>query len=203
MSLFRTVLVAVALVGCSRSDTAPAPDGTAPTPAAQTPAVARAQVEVASGPGESWATLEPKGEGYRLRGGSLDGAKIKVAADRVKLKGPSDATKAKVKTKDYGFKIYSDDETAVAKVKRKGAGFKVSSPEGAAWGEVSAKGGTLSSQAVVIEDSGDRLVVKRGGQVVGEVGSSIGAKAACMLAITEIAMEQRVAAMIFVQEKMP
>ncbi len=201
MSPPRTVLLTLALaLGCSGSDGAPASDG-APSPASAS-AVARSTLAVASGPGASWGTLEPKGEGYKVKGGAHDGAKVKVGDDRVKLKDGGGSTLAKVKVKDYGFKIYRDDETAVAKVKRKGAGFKVSDPDGAAWGTVSAEGGELGGQPVVVEASGETLVVKRGGEVVGEVGSAVGAKAAAMLAVTEVAMEQRVAAMIFVQEKM-
>ncbi len=199
---YRIALVAALLMGCSGSDNAPPADSPTPSASPSAPAVARTALTVASGPGATWATLEPKGEGYKLGGGALDGAKLKVGADRVKIKNSGGSTVAKVKAKDYGFKVYSNDETAVAKVKLKGAGFKVSDPEGAAWGTVSGEGGDLSGQPVTIETAGDTITVKRGDQVVGEVGAAVGAKAATMLAVTEIAMEQRVAAMIYVQEKM-
>lgn len=201
MGATRSILLALALAaGCSSSDQGPAEASPASDPSTVAPS--RTAFEVTAGPGAPWATLEPKDEGYRLRGGSLDGGKLKVGADRVKLASPSGGTVAKVKVKDYGFKIYRDDEAEVAKVKRKGAGFKLSDAAGTTWGELEGSGGTLGGEPVTVEAGGELFVVKRGGVVVGEVGSAMSPKAAAFLAVTEIAMEQRVAAMLFVQEKM-
>ncbi|MCA9654628.1 MAG: hypothetical protein KC501_32235 [Myxococcales bacterium] len=199
MSPVRIVLLALAVAaGCSESEES-VPAGT-PTPSASTPAPTRSAVAVGSDHGQAWSTLAPKDDGYRLQGGSLDGAKVSVGDDRVKLKTDA-GTLAKVKLKDYGFKVYRDDEHESAKVKRKGAGFQLSSPEGARWGELTTSGGTLSGEAVTIETGAGTHSIKRGGTVVGTVQAAIEPRAAVFLAVTELPMEQRVAAMVFVQEK--
>lgn len=152
---------------------------------------------------QAWASAEPTDDGYALKGpdGSKLG-KLSVAADRVKLKDASGATKAKVKVKDYGFKIYSDDETAVLKVKRKGAGFKLKRDDDTELGELATKGagGTLGGAAVSVTAKDGRLVVERGGAKVGAVDARFGEKAASFLGATELPIEQRVAAMVFVAE---
>lgn len=174
---------------------------TAPTPqAASAPVAERVVLDIAID-GASWATATPGGEGYKLAGaGGTDLGKIKVGADRVKLKNAAGATEAKVKVKDYGFKIYSDDETAVAKAKRDGAGYKLKREGGDTFGKLSASGGTFGSDAITVNTTGGRIEVSRGGTVVGAVDASVGAKAASFLAATELTPQQRVAAMIFVQE---
>lgn len=190
----RPFFTALVLLGaCDSGETAPA---------AASQAATRAGFEVAVG-GSAWASAKPKDEGYSLK--SPDGAdlgKISVGADRVKLKDPSGTTKAKVKRKDYGFKVYQDDETAVLKVKRKGAGYKLKRDDGTELGELATKqaGGTVSGEAITVTSEGGRRIVERAGAQVGTVGAAIPEKAAGFLGVTELTVEQRVAAMVYVQE---
>lgn len=163
---------------------------------------ARAGFEVVLG-GAVWATAKPRDDGYTLR--SADGAglgKISVGADRVKLKDSSGTTKAKVKKKDYGFKVYQDDEIAVLKVKRKSGGYKLKREDGTELGELATKqsGGTLSGEVVTVTLQEGRWVVEREGVPLGSVDGAIPVKAAGFLGVTELTIEQRVAAMIYIQE---
>ena len=189
----------VLLWGCDSSEPEPGQSGAV---AASSSAQARAAFEVAAA-GSQWATAKPKGDGYSLE--SADGAalgKISVGTDRVKLKDSGGTTKAKVKQKDYGFKVYQDDETAVLKVKRKGAGYKLKRDDGTELGELGTKtsGGTVSGEAVTVTSEGGRWIVNRGGVQVGAVDEAIPEKAVGFLGVTELSIEQRVAAMIYVQE---
>lgn len=189
----------VSASACNRQED---PSEATPAAAAQSQQ-SRAAFAVAGKADQPWATAEPNDDGYALA--APDGSKIgklSVGADRVKLKNASGATTAKVKAKDYGFKIYSDDETAVAKVKRKGAGFKLKGADDSELGELATKGagGTVGGSAVTVTNKDGSLVVERDGAQVGAVDARFGEKAASFLGATEFSFEQRVAAMVFVAE---
>ncbi|MCR9164269.1 MAG: hypothetical protein ACE37F_24735 [Nannocystaceae bacterium] len=195
-SLWALALVA-SLAGCESND--PSPAG---SPGTAEQGASRSAFEVEDEGGNAWASATPEGSTYRLEAGGAKSGKLSIEPDRVKAKDSAGSTTAKVKAKDYGFKIYKDDETAVMKVKRKGAGFKIQTAEGAAVGELATKSGKgeLSGDAVEVVLEGGKRVVRRGGAKVGAVSGDFSDKAASFLALTELPMAQRVAAMVFVQE---
>lgn len=164
--------------------------------------MSRSAFDVEDEGGNAWASATPDGSTYRLEAAGSKLGKISVESDRVKAKDSAGTTTAKVKVKDYGFKIYKDDENAVMKVKRKGAGFKIQTAEGATIGELAttAGKGELSGEPVEVVQEGGKRVVRRGGASVGAVSGAFTDKAASFLALTELPMAQRVAAMVFVQE---
>ena len=170
----------------------------------------RATLSIAGARGQAWARAVPRADGgYDLE--SPDGTdlgKIKVEAGKVKLKDASGATQAKVKSKDYGFKIYADEETTLFKAKRKGAGFKIKGSEGNEVGELAVDGargtiGTARIEAKEAPEDGDAVIVTRDGAVVGKAGPGIAPRAALFLGMTEMSFEQRVAAMIHVEANQP
>ena len=193
-SVFVLALVAA---GCGSSNEAP------PAPTSQQSQGSRAAFTVDDGNGATWAAATPSGDAYRLEANGTGAGKIAIESDRVKIKDAAGNTTAKVKAKDYGFKIYEDDETEVMKAKRKGSGFKIQSAEGTPLGELATKGagGELNGEQVQVQDENGVRIVLRGGNRVGSVsGTSVSEKAASFLALTELPMPQRVAAMIYVQE---
>ncbi len=190
-------VLALLFAGCDSGESSPAPSPSAPQ------AVARAAFAVEDGSGSAWASATPDAGAYRLEANGAKSGKVAIESDRVKIKDAGGATIAKVKAKDYGFKIYEDDENAVMKAKRKGSGFKIQSADGAALGELATKGsnGEIAGQPVEVRDDNGARVVHRGGAPVGSVrGATFSDKAASFLALTELPMAQRVAAMVYVQE---
>lgn len=148
--------------------------------------------------GDQSYTLAPAGDGYAL--GSKSGGpagKVKVESDRVKLDA---GTKAKVKLKDYGFKVYDAAETEILKGKRRGAGWKIQRADGSELGTVDERGGSIGGNTVGVERQGERWQVTRGGVAVGSASASLPAAAAALLALTEITPEQRIALVVFHKE---
>ncbi len=188
---------ALAFSGCNSDGSAPAPSSTVAAPGA-----ARGGFEVEDEQGNSWAAATPDGAVYRLASSGSESGKISIEADRVKVKDVAGATTAKIKAKDYGFKIYEDDEIEVMKAKRKGAGFKIQRADGTELGELATKGasGQIAGQPVEVASEDGKRVVHRAGSPVGAVTGAFSEKAASFLALTELPMAQRVAAMVYVQE---
>jgi hypothetical protein len=195
-SHLRVSLIALCLGGCS-SPTTTVADARSATAGIEEPH------RVRTGADSAWIDLEPKDHGYRFRGGDLDGLKATFKEDRVKIKDQSGETAAKVKVKDYGFKIYRDDESTSARAKRDGAGYKISDGDGARWGTLASTGGEVNGEPVQIETAGDVTTVLRAGREVGSVDVRVSRKAAAFLALTELTLAERVAAMLFVLGREP
>ncbi len=151
--------------------------------------------------GAAWATAKPHPDGYKLKAGDAERGKLKVEADRVKLKDAAGALKAKVKQKDDGFKIYNPDDSTALKVKIKGDGYKLKLGDDRELGRVKGSQVELTSGgAVTLEHHGGRWIVRRDGAPEGSVDEAVAAGSAVFLGLTELTVEQRVAAMVFHHE---
>lgn len=191
----RVLLVAIAcaalctVTGCDRLTNS----GASSEPAAST---TRAAFELAVG--DQGYTLTPAGDGYTL-GSKSGGAagKVKVESDRVKVKA---AAEAKVKLKDYGFKVYDAADAEVLKGKRRGAGWKIQRADGSELGALDERGGALGQSTVAVERQGERWQVMRDGAAVGSASASLPGVAAALLGLTELTPEQRIALVVFHKE---
>lgn len=138
--------------------------------------------------------LKKKDTGYKTSGG----LKIKVEADRVKVKDDSGTELAKVKKKDDGFKLYRKGaEEAMLKAKRRGDGYKLlKKPSDEEIGRVEKGGGTLGGDPVSV--AGGK--VKRGDKVVAEIDGNVPPTAAALLATPELSAAERLAMFVFAVE---
>ncbi len=151
--------------------------------------------------GAAWATAKPHKDGYKLKAGDAARGKLKVEADRVKLKDAAGALKAKVKKKDDGFKIYNPDDSTALKVKIKGDGYKLKLGDDRELGRVKGSQVELTSGgAVTLEHHDGRWIVRRDGAPEATVNEAVEAGSAVFLGLTELTVEQRVAAMVFHHE---
>lgn len=137
--------------------------------------------------------LTKKGDRYE----TSRGLKVKVEADRVKVKDASDGELAKVKKKDDGFKVYrggADDASFEAK--RRGGGYKLKDASDREVGVVEGGGGTFGGQRVSVKDG----EVRRGDEVVATVKGNLDPTVAALLAAPNLTVAERLAMVIFVVE---
>lgn len=187
------------LPGCGGAETT---GGDAPV-AQAAPATAGARVQLALEAGGGAWLLLPKGDGdgYKIKLADRDVGKLKIEADRVKYKDAADALKAKVKRKDDGFKVYNPDDSVALKVKVKGDGYKLKGGDDQELGRVEGSQITLTSGAeITLEHNEGRWIVRRDGAPEGGVSDAVTAGSAVFLGLTELTLEQRIAAMVFHHE---
>lgn len=189
------IALSVPASGCKQrsGSSGPAPDAAT---AEQGSAIAPTRGPLAITLGDQSLKLTPRDGGYRAELGGTDG-KVKVESDRVKVQLGAEA---KVKAKDYGFKVYDGSDKELVKGKRNGAGWKLSRVDGAEIGKVDGHGGTLGGAGVTVERDGDVWKVSRGGAVVATASAAMSPVSAALLALTELTPEQRVGVAVFAQD---
>lgn len=151
--------------------------------------------------GTMWK-LEPRdGYGYRI----LDGAdgrvgKVKVQADRVKVKDGSDQPRAKVEKKDGGFKLYDANDKVVLQGKDRGDRLKLESDDGALKAKL--RDGALRVGAAKIRavKEGDETRVVREDDPLFALRGDVPPDAAMLYGWTELDPYQRIALLVFLRE---
>jgi hypothetical protein len=167
---------------------------------APAPAVPRTRqgFEVSTPDGSQHLRLVPDTGGYRLEAKNGDArGRVEVQPDRVKVENPAGGEQAKVKSKDYGFKVYAAGDTVVLKAKRRGSGFTFKRGDDSPLGRWEEGRGTLAGEELAVIERGGNRVVLRGGKEVASVSAAVPEDAAALLALTELSFEQRLATLVF------
>jgi hypothetical protein len=197
------VLMLAALGACKRtSGTGAAPDAAPSASASPAKRLARGVFEVRDGDGDPDLRFQPLADGYRVetQRGSMAG-RVHVERGKVKLLDPSGVATAKVKDKDFGYKVYDAADNVVLKAKRRGDGYVWKTAADVDLARWERGQGTVHGQEIRVEPRNGQQVVLRGGQPVGSVSASVPAGAAALLALTELSFEQRLAALLYELEE--
>jgi hypothetical protein len=170
------------------------------TPVTTTQAAPKPGIALLAAGGEPTLRVEAHPEGgYRLRGeGDKKVGKIKVEADRVKVKAADGQALGKVKKKDGAFKVYGPDDATLFKAKRKDGKLKINSDSGEELGKL--KGGTLTwkGQAITATSEGDVVVVNGPSGPLKLRG--ITPERAVWLGVPDLSQELKLAIVVFLRD---
>jgi hypothetical protein len=185
--LLISMLVALSPLGCDklRGGRAEAEEGAAMAPKARGP------LELSIGADRY--TLTPDSKGYAVSGAAS--GRLKIQADRVKYERADGTPVAKVKQKEYGFKLYDASDAELVKAKRRGAGYKLTRANDSELATLEPGGGAVSAVK-----QGERWVVSSGGSEVASASGELSAVAASFLALEELSAEQRLAMALYHHE---
>ena len=202
----RVLLIALLAFACKEEVSEVPPPSLPAEPATPPPAAddgASAELTILDGNGGVLISAKRKsGEKWTLKNATGEKiGKVKVQADRVKVKDAGDTVVAKVKKKDNGFKLLGRDENLIFKAKYKGEGeLKLKDDGDTEYGRLTGLSGTIQGKGVTAEREGDKTVIKKDGKAIAEVRGDLPPEPTLLLGFDGLDAYQKIGLLVFVKE---
>lgn len=173
-----------------------------PKPSPAPPPAARSDIEVMAPGGELTLVLDVSEGGYALldRAGSRIGD-VLVEKDAVRVLDPYGAPLAVVERRGDGFALQDGSGALVLNAEASAQGFALARGSGAPFGTRGPEGLVLDGHRVFAVANGEYVQVLLDGSTVLEVRGDVDGGAAAFLALAELPFPERVALMVWVNER--